>query len=183
MIPWHLYGFATLGLLVLVLVAIAARRISQGGGAAKSGGTLSLPEDFLDGLWMFDRRATLLTENEQRFLVLLEQVLRGKYRVAVQVHLGAIVDLPKLPDPAIWARHEAALNRRLDFVVMDPAFRAVGVIEFDDPANPRRDRARGDHKLESVLASLKIPLLRMPAEQAGDPKAVWKALHDAFGGG
>ncbi|KAB2660487.1 MAG: DUF2726 domain-containing protein [Verrucomicrobia bacterium] len=181
MIPWHLYGFAITGLLLLVLFAIGARRIAR----ASHGGpwirASSSEETVLQGLWMFERRAAVLGAAEQRFLGELERVLRGRYRVAVHVHLGALLELPANVDPIVRARHGGALDQRLDFVLLDPGFRAVGVVVFDDPAGPGRDRGRDAGQLEAILASARIPVVRLSAGAAEDPKALWRALHDALG--
>ena len=182
MIPWHLYGFAFTGLLFLVLVGIAARRLGQRNeGRVAPFRMPSLPSGLLDGVWMFERRERLMTPDELEFLDALERVLRGKYRVSVRVHLGALLEASAIPDPVVRARNEAALNQCLDFVVFDPLGRVVGVIVFEGPSGVESRVGAGDGPIDAILASARIPLLRLSAGQAGDPRLLWKTLRDAFG--
>jgi hypothetical protein len=84
----------------------------------------------------------------------------------------ALRDLVTVIDQSDYYTHYNKFDRKqVDFVLCDPnSLKPVFVIELDDKSHRRPDRIERDIFVEAVLASAKIPLVRIPVSQSYDPK-------------
>jgi len=133
------------------------------------------------GEWQFRNTGPLLSKTERGFLERLEQVIAGRCRVAVQVHLGGIIQPREPLPPPVWARHRGILHRRLDYVLCSHEYEVIGVVELDDWTHTGRSQSDKDRILDAALGSAGIPILRIHPRQTHDWQGLQSMLQRSFG--
>ncbi len=132
------------------------------------------------GEWQFRNTGPLLSKTERGFLERLEQVIAGRCRVAVQVHLGGIIQPREPLPPPVWARHRGMLHRRLDYVLCSHEYEVIGVVELDDWTHTGRSQSDKDRILDAALGSAGIPILRIHPRQTHDWQGLQSMLQRSF---
>ena len=118
---------------------------------------------------VYSSRGILLTNAETSFFHVLRAMTKAYLVIFPHVVLR---DLVTVIDQSDYYTHYNKIDRKqVDFVLCDPnSLKPVFVIELDDKSHRRPDRIERDIFVEAVLASAKIPLVRIPVSQSYDPK-------------
>lgn len=126
----------------------------------------------------FTLRRTLLTPAEQDFHRALVRAVDGGALIMAQVALEAVVRARRGAPAGVRGR----LRRTVDFVLCDPASTAPRlVIELDDSSHRQRSRQQRDASIEQILASARLPLLRVAWARQYDPADLRQRIHAACG--
>jgi hypothetical protein len=126
----------------------------------------------------FVRRRALLSPAEQEFHRALIRAVDGGAMIMAQVALEALVRAQRGAPPGVRGR----LRRTVDFVLCDQATMAPRlVIELDDASHRQPGRQKRDASVEQILASAKLPLLRVAWARQYDPAELRQRVQSACG--
>jgi len=128
----------------------------------------------------YQRRGSLLTKAELRFLRALEICLQEQWRIFAMVRLA---DLLLVSDqiPARQSWQNKINGKHIDFVLCDPDdLTVVLAIELDDPSHHRPDRQERDRFVDQAFLSADLPLLRVPVQSAYDIQALREWIDQAI---
>jgi hypothetical protein len=122
----------------------------------------------------YRRAKRLLTRGERAFWFPLFKAVKGRYRIFCKVRLADIVDTPDGTDRH-WFRRIRGYH--VDFVLCDPQTTApLLVVELDDRSHSTdRTRTRDAFKT-AALAAARLPVYRVPCQQAYDPIEIARAI-------
>ncbi len=132
------------------------------------------------GDWHFRSMGRLLSHPKRCFLETLEQIVANRCRIAVEVHLGGLLQPVEPLEPTVWARHRTLLHRYVDYVLCTDDYRIIGVIELDEAAHGGYTHAENDRIVDSALRSAGIPVLRLHSKQLGNRALLEKAMQHEF---
>ncbi|MFN8728954.1 MAG: DUF2726 domain-containing protein, partial [Planctomyces sp.] len=123
-------------------------------------------------------RRTLPPPAEHDFHRALVRAVDGGALIMAQVALEAVVRARRGAPAGVRGR----LRRTVDFVLCDPASTAPRlVIELDDSSHRQRSRQQRDASIEQILASAKLPLLRVAWARQYDPADLRQRIHATCG--
>ncbi len=132
----------------------------------------------------YQRRATLVTPAERRFLAVLDAACGPHYRVFAQVR---VCDVLRVAPGLDASTHTTALNRitskHVDFVVvrrdnLDIAF----CLELDDRSHRQASRQSRDAFLNAAFEAAGMPLLRVPCRESYDVAQLRAMIKEAVAG-
>ena len=169
--PEILARIATAGMSDSTIIRAADRLIAAGAAplsAAQSGD------------WRFRTMGRLLSHPKRCFLETLEQIVAGRCRIAVEVHLGGLLQPIEPLEPTVWARHRTLLHRHVDYVLCTEDYRIIGVIQLDEAAHGGYTHAENDRIVDSALRSAGIPVLRLHSKQLGNRSWLEQAMEHEF---
>jgi len=110
----------------------------------------------------------LFSPAERSFLGVLDQAIGGRCRVFGKVRIADVATVKPMRDYPAWQR---AFNRisakHFDFILCDHHDLSIlCAIELDDQSHQARKRQQRDAFVETVCATIGLPLIRIPARQA-----------------
>lgn len=129
----------------------------------------------------YRRIPQLLTPAERDLLAVLKPLIPPGFQLYAQVRLANLVEV--LPharrDKSHWYRIQA---KCVDFVVCAEADVSPRlVIELDDRSHDRPDRRERDAFVDSVLATIGLPILHIRWQRRYDPAALAQQIYAAIG--
>lgn len=127
------------------------------------------------------RQRTLLSKGEMAFLLVLEHLVAGSYRVFAKVRLMDLVKMaPEAEGKGFWI-HNAG-NMHVDFVLCDQTQTLfLLAIELDDKSHRAEKRRKRDQFVNEVLACAQLPLLRVSCREAYDVEILRSQLATKLG--
>jgi hypothetical protein len=128
----------------------------------------------------YDLRPSLLTEAEQRFSEVLDEAVRGLYRIERQVQLSRIVE-PKDSHGSYtnYSDFNRIKAKSIDFVLYDRLFRPYLCIELDDSSHFRWDRIQRDIFVNDLMKSVHLRILHIPVAYEYDVEELRRAIFPA----
>ena len=121
-------------------------------------------------------RPSMMSESENYFFALIEQMLPQGYRLVPQVPFAVILS------PRKGRKYTSRFNRisakRADYCIcresrlsVFPFFllETVAVIELDDRSHRRRDRVKRDNFINKICAKCGLPMLRFELKPGKKP--------------
>ncbi|WP_020680744.1 DUF2726 domain-containing protein [Marinobacterium rhizophilum] len=108
----------------------------------------------------------LLSEEQSRFLDVLEQAVGSDHRVLALVPVANVVTVDEaLHGSALAVATDRLMGRQFSFLVCTRAALApVCAVELDEAAPRRAKMARRDLQLDAICEQAGLPLLRVPAQ-------------------
>ena len=134
------------------------------------------------GRGAYCRQRNLLSKGEWAFFQVLMHVAGDRYLVFAKVRLGDIVRV--VPEACGRGGFRNKIERKhIDFVLCDRNCSAILLaIELDDRSHKQDRRRRRDAFVNECLRQARLPLLRVPAQQAYDVQRLGSLIesHIAF---
>jgi len=121
----------------------------------------------------YRRAECLLSKGERALWYPLFQAVKGRYRIFAKVRLADVVSCPK-DNVDEWRWFRKIGRYHVDFVICEPETTApLLVVELDDRSHGSTPRGRErDEFKDSALRAAGVPIYRIPAQQAYDPKEI-----------
>jgi hypothetical protein len=129
-----------------------------------------------EGRLPYEKRPSLLTQAELRFLRALQAAVGGSWAVFAMVRMA---DLLKVPGevPGAQSYRNKIFGKHLDFVLCDnDSLEARLAIELDDSSHQRQDRKERDEFVNEALACARLPLLRISVAENYDKVELRKVI-------
>lgn len=125
-------------------------------------------------------RNSILTPAERSFLGVLESLSIPGIRICVKVRLADIFDA-RDGKKGFQGRFNRIAAKHVDFLLVrqDSGAPLLG-IELDDKSHARKDRKRRDQFLDHAFRSAGLPLVRIPAGPAYQPRAISEQVNEAL---
>ncbi|SEG69748.1 DUF2726 domain-containing protein [Marinobacterium lutimaris] len=155
--------------ILLFVLAIAAKKLNAGAGAVKESGTDH----------RYRSRKTLFTAAERSFLGVLDSVIDpSQHRIFGKVRVADLIEPEPNRNRGQW---KSAFNRinakHFDFVICNADdLTPVAAIELDDASHKQNKRQQRDEFLEKVCGQVGLPLVRVPAKRGYQLEEVKAAL-------
>jgi len=164
-----------IGIGVLILIGAGALAFQTLGKKQKSGGR-QIP--------FYQRRSSLLSDNERLYYDTLLQVVGQKSLVFPKVRLADLVNTPP-SSPHSFRLHWQRVQRRcVDFLVCTPANMAPALaIRMETRADRKRRMQLGPDVVDDVLDMSRIPLLRVEVEDQYDPARIARDIRASLARG
>ena len=145
--------FTILGIVVLVLIVLAALALVRRGRPAPS---------------PYERAKALFSPAERHFLVTLESALGSTYRIFGKVRVADLASVKKGLTPRA---RQAALNRvaykHFDFLLCSKqSCEPACAIELNDSSHNSKGTRRRDAFIEEVCRSISLPMVTFPVRQS-----------------
>ena len=111
----------------------------------------------------FSKKSSLFTQVERSYLNMLEQAVKGKYKVMNRVKMADILELKNNVDAKSRIAASVKLNAKyLDFVLCDPAdMSIVAVVDLVNNNSKAGHKAVPDWFVSGALEASGIPYIRM----------------------
>jgi len=112
------------------------------------------------------KQISFLSVAEIEFLKFLDSFVAGRARIFSKVRIADV-----LTPVMSWgsSRWYLAFNRisakHLDFVLVDKNYKVIAVIELDDSSHSRPDRKSRDSFVDSIFASVSLPVFHVPVRR------------------
>lgn len=122
-----------------------------------------------------------MSKGERAVWYPLHYAVKGRYRVFCKVRLADVVCCPPSH------RYERQWFKKIkgfhcDFVICDPeTTEPLLVVELDDKGHRSRRNQERDQFKDAVLHGAGMPILRIPAQQAYDPKELAEQIDRLLG--
>ena len=127
----------------------------------------------------YQKRPSLLTAAELRFLRVLEQAVRGRYCIHAQVRLADLLQVRSNTGRGRMAAQNRINSKHVDFVLCEPGSLAiVCAIELDDRSHLLPARQARDAFLEAACRAAGLPLLRFPVQRNYVLKDISRAIDE-----
>ena len=116
-------------------------------------------------------REFLLTKGEAAFYQVFRKVVPDGAALCFKVRLCDLIDCgADARRRGFWSK---IAQKHIDFVLVDAASTAILVaVELDDRTHARKDRRERDVFVDGAMDVAGIPLMRVPAAAAYDPRAL-----------
>ena len=107
----------------------------------------------------------LLTKTEQRFFLVLREVVPRHYLIFAQVRLADLVKVR--PGTPLFRKFLFQVtNKSIDFVICDPkTLNVVLALELDDSTHQLGERRKRDVLVNNIFQAAKISLVRWPVQR------------------
>jgi hypothetical protein len=115
----------------------------------------------------YQRVLMILTPTEMRFYQVLIAALPAEYTCMTQVALNRLVKVNRPRFGAAWRdpRWNRIAQKSIDFVVVRRSdLRVMVLIELDDATHQKAHRKERDMFLDTVCASIELPILHVPVQ-------------------
>lgn len=160
-------------LLALVVLALLAKGAIQYFTSGRGFGRTTRVS--LEDLDLYSK--PVLSAGETKFLRSIEEAVGGRYLICPELPLWTFVETRTSHRRAAGTFRNRISLKRVDFCLVDRHTSTVRmVIELDDRSHQREDRQSRDVFVEKVLKQAGVPLVRIPAARAYDPKAIRATL-------
>lgn len=117
----------------------------------------------------FRKADSLLTRGESTFYPTLVEAVRGRWQIQLKPRLEDVVGVMQ-NIPSRQSYRNQVMSKHVDFLLCMPDTLApVLVIELDGSSHERPDRKRRDEQVDSILQSVGLPILHVPARAPYDP--------------
>lgn len=125
-------------------------------------------------------RDDFLSPAELAFYRTLRLAVKEQAVILAKVNLA---DLFFVPRPHASQAHRNKIDRKhVDFLLLHPeTMKPLAGVELDDASHERADRAARDQFVNRVFQAAGLPLIRIPARSAYDPKTLVAELAPHFG--
>lgn len=132
----------------------------------------------------YQRRPSLLTAGELRFMRVLEQAVAGRWHIHVQVRLADILQVQGSVAPRWRMTAQNRINsKHVDFVLCEPGSLAIlCAIELDDRSHELPARQARDAFINEAFRVAGLPLLRVPVRKRYDAGELSAQIEAALGG-
>lgn len=110
------------------------------------------------------RRRSFLFSTAERSLYKVLRTLLPDHMIFVKVRLADLM-AGKRSDPSFWEYFSPINRKQVDFVVCDPTLAPVLAIEMEH-SHPLGRRHTDDALTNSVLASVSVPMVRVPERRS-----------------
>lgn len=125
---------------------------------------------------------SLVTPTERRFMAVLDNVARSRWRVFSKVRMEDIICVPRnTPAKLRNSMRGRIKSRHIDFVLCDPSSMAfLCALELDDRSHERESVKERDAFVNEAFSNAGIPLLRIPACKQYDANALNVQIEQAI---
>ena len=128
--------------------------------------------------YRYKAKEHLMTASEEKFFMLLSNVVKERYVVFPQIHLSAILDHKIDGQDYKWAFRNIH-QYSVDYVLCDKeTLKPIYAIELDDYTHRQPKRVERDKKVEYVLLQAGVPLARFNHISPSKDEII-RTLHDA----
>lgn len=103
----------------------------------------------------YSLKPRFLSPNEQKYFVILKNLLKDRYYVFPQVPLSQLVEKHSK------SNFKNELFRVIDFCVFDKDYYPLLCIEINDNSHLKKERTDRDKKVADILKSARLPLLTL----------------------
>lgn len=159
-----IHNWALISVLLVVAVVFWLARVAGG-----------------EGEFPYQKRPSLVTQAELRFLRTLQAAVGGSWAVFAMVRMA---DLLKVPGdvPGAQSFRNKIFGKHIDFVLCDNDSMELRLaIELDDSSHSRSDRQERDVFVNEALRSAGLPLLRVPVAENYDKIELRKTIDQMMG--
>jgi hypothetical protein len=124
-------------------------------------------------------RERLLTQGEAAFYQVLRKVVPDGLALCFKVRLCDLIDCaPDARRKGFWSK---IAQKHIDFVLVDAGDTSIRLaIELDDRSHDRKDRRDRDAFVDGALNVAGIPILRVPAAAAYEPREIRALLDESL---
>jgi Protein of unknown function (DUF2726) len=120
---------------------------------------------------------SILTPSEAKVFRVLQDAVGSQYAIFPQLSLWTLIDIPNKDCRDAAAFRNRISQKRVDFVLVDPAtLKTQMVIELDDRSHKREDRMTRDAFVENVLNRAGIKLVRIPVASTYESRTLRSRL-------
>lgn len=122
--------------------------------------------------YLYEARKTLISQSEQRFFEAIKEAVPAGHCVFPQINLASFID--RTDD----ARYHNELFRNVDFLVTDPNYTPLFIIEINDQTHLNKDRKERDEKVRKICEEAGIPILKLWTSYGVDPEYIKKRIDE-----
>ena len=129
----------------------------------------------------YQRRPSLLTAGELRFMRVLEKAVAGRWHIHVQVRLADLLQVQGSVAPRWRMTAQNRINsKHVDFVLCEPGSLAIlCAIELDDRSHQLPSRQARDAFVNEAFRVAGLPLLRVPVKRNYNTAALTQQIEEA----
>jgi len=119
---------------------------------------------FGTGKGNYNLKQSLVTPTEDKFLKILERVVRNRYRIFPQMQLSRMMDV------RIFSRGDfnRIAMKSVDFILCDQKLKPCIAIELDDVSHLRLDRIQRDRFVDKVMTQIGLRIIHVPVAAMHD---------------
>jgi hypothetical protein len=129
----------------------------------------------------FRLRDDFLSAAEHSFYRVLLHAVGNRATVCPKVNLADIFFVVRSNENQRW--RNKIDRKHVDFLLCDPAtMKPRCGVELDDSSHARPDRRERDEFVDQVFRAAGLPLVRVPAQSAYSPTALWSKLEQHLNG-
>lgn len=114
--------------------------------------------------FIYERRASLMTQTEMRYYTAIRSVLSENYILQPQINLASVIIRT---DNAHFANE---LFRNADFGVFDKQYKPILLIEINDNSHNQKNRQARDIKVKNICQEAGIPLVTFWTNKGINPE-------------
>ena len=128
----------------------------------------------------YEKRPSLLTQAELKFLDALRQAVSDRWSICAMVRMADLIKVrPRSTQYQSW--QNKILAKHIDFVLCDPeTMEALLAIELDDSSHQRSDRVERDQFVDAALAAAGLPILRVPVTGQYEVRQLESSISDSI---
>ena len=159
------------GLGMVVVVGAIALVVSGRGGNKEHRGQIPF----------YQRRSSLLSENQRRYYNTLLQVVGDKSLVFPKVRASELVNPPPSSPHSFRVHWQRVQRRYVDFLICTPAnLTPTLAIRLESRAERKRRMQTGPDVVDDVVEMARIPFMRVEVEDDYDPSRVARDIRNAL---
>ncbi len=120
--------------------------------------------------FLYELKASLVTETERKFLDCIKSVLPEGYQVQPQVNLASFIVRTD------GARFQNELYRNVDFMILDFSYKPLILIEINDQTHLSPERRERDKKVDRICEEAGIPIIKLWTSYGVNPEYIKKRI-------
>lgn len=124
--------------------------------------------------YLYEPRKNLITQVEQNFYDAIKLSVPNGYFVFPQVNLAAFIQ--RTDD----ARFHNELFRNVDFLVTDPQYKPIFIIEINDQTHLNSNRKERDEKVGKICEEAGIPIVKFWTSYGVNPEYIKKRIDETL---
>lgn len=131
-------------------------------------------EDEININFLYERKQSLLTDTEKRFLKCIQEVLPEGYILHMQSNLATFIQRTDN------ARYKNELFRNVDFLITDTAYTPMCVIEINDETHHQKSRRERDLRVQKICEEAGIPIINLWTKYGVKPSYIEKKIKETL---
>lgn len=112
------------------------------------------PAVTVEGGFLYEKKVSLISKSEQKYYEVIKASVPKDYCVFPQINLSSFID--RVDD----ARYRNELFRNVDFLITDPNYSPMVVVEINDQTHLNSDRKERDEKVRKICEEAGIPIVK-----------------------
>lgn len=129
-------------------------------------GPCKMPSAVVSEGFLYEKKSSLISKSEQKYYEVIKTSVPEGYCVFPQINLSSFID--RTDD----ARYRNELFRNVDFLITDPNFSPMVVVEINDQTHLNADRKERDEKVRKICDEAGIPILKFWTSYGVNPEYI-----------